>query len=55
LKSGAQIGRHSCWALRTVNGARYVWNAVSSAKTQTVLFAGQSNQHVTARWSELGK
>ena len=35
-------------------GARYVFEAISSARTQTVIFVGQAKQHVTATWAELG-
>jgi hypothetical protein len=34
-------------------GARYVFEALSSARTQTVLFVGQARQRVTATWAEL--
>jgi len=36
-------------------GARYIVNAVSSPKTQTVAISGQDNKIVTVPWSELGK
>ncbi|HEX4860056.1 MAG TPA: hypothetical protein VFV07_02385 [Rhizomicrobium sp.] len=36
-------------------GARYIVNAVSSPKTQTVTISGQNNKIVTVPWSELGK
>lgn len=36
------------------NGARYVWNAISSLPNQTVMFVGQSNQLFTVPWSALG-
>ena len=36
-------------------GARYIVNAVSSPKTQTVTISGQDNKAITVPWSELGK
>jgi len=36
-------------------GARYIVNAVSSPKTQTVTISGQSNKIITVPWSEFGK
>src|ERR1700749_1721585 len=36
-------------------GARYIVNAVSSPRTQTVTISGQSNRTITVPWSELGK
>ena len=36
-------------------GARYIVNATSSPKTQTVTIQGQSNKTITVPWSELGK
>ena len=36
-------------------GARYIVNAVSSPKTQSVTISGQDNKIVTVPWSELGK
>jgi hypothetical protein len=35
-------------------GARYVWNMVSSEKTQLISVFGQSNQYVEIKWSEVG-
>jgi len=35
------------------DGARYVWNIVSSYKTKTVQAFGQSNAYVTLNWSDL--
>ena len=37
----------------TKDGARYVWQAVSSLPDKTVMFSGQSNQTVTVTWAEL--
>ena len=37
----------------TKDGARYVWSATSSRADQSVTFAGQSNQSVSASWAEL--
>jgi len=36
-------------------GARYIVNAVSSPKTQTVTISGQDNKVIVVPWSELGK
>jgi len=36
-------------------GARYIVNAVSSPKTQTVTISGQDNKVIIVPWSELGK
>jgi len=43
--------------VRSVNhdGARYVWNMISSLHTKTVLVEGQSNANFTVNWSDLGK
>lgn len=38
----------------TMNGARYVWNMISSVHTKTVLIEGQSNQRFTVPWAQLG-
>jgi hypothetical protein len=38
----------------THDGARYVWNAISSLPNQTVMFEGQSNQRISVPWSALG-
>jgi len=35
-------------------GARYVFEALSSVRTETVLFVGQAKQYTTATWAELG-
>jgi len=35
------------------DGARYVWNMISSFKTKTVQAFGQSSQYVTLNWSDL--
>jgi hypothetical protein len=35
-------------------GARYVFDAESSDYTETVIFFGQAQNHVTATWAELG-
>jgi hypothetical protein len=35
-------------------GARYVFDALSSLHTKTVLFVGQNKQYVTATWAQLG-
>jgi hypothetical protein len=35
-------------------GARYVFDALSSLHTKTVMFVGQAKQYVTATWAELG-
>ncbi len=35
------------------DGARYVWNIISSFNTKTVQAFGQSNQYVTLNWSDL--
>lgn len=42
--------------VRTVthNGARYVWNALSSLPNQTVMFEGQANRRISVTWAELG-
>ena len=37
----------------TIDGARYVWQIVSDPAAQTVTATGQSNQSVTAPWSQL--
>jgi hypothetical protein len=37
-----------------VPGARYVFEALSSDRTQTVMFVGQAMQHVTVPWSTVG-
>ena len=37
----------------TKDGARYVWEAISSLPDQTVMFSGQSSQSITVNWSEL--
>jgi hypothetical protein len=34
-------------------GARYVFEALSSERTKTVMFVGQARQSVTATWAEL--
>ena len=34
-------------------GTRYIWEAISSAKTQSVQFFGQSDSWVSATWAEL--
>jgi len=39
----------------TKDGARYVWNVISSGPNQTVMFEGQAKQRVSATWAELGK
>lgn len=36
-------------------GARYIVNATSSPKTQTVTIQGQGNKTITVPWSELGR
>lgn len=36
-------------------GARYIVNAVSSPRTQTVTLVGQSNKTITVPWSEFGR
>jgi hypothetical protein len=43
--------------VRSVNhdGARYVWNMLSSLYTKTVLIEGQSNNNFTVPWSQLGQ
>jgi hypothetical protein len=35
-------------------GARYIWNMVSSEKTQQITLAGQANQTVEINWSDVG-
>ncbi|MGH7487665.1 MAG: hypothetical protein ACREMY_18980, partial [bacterium] len=35
------------------DGARYIWNMISSINTKTVQAFGQSNQYVTLNWSDL--
>ena len=35
-------------------GARYIFEALSSLRTSTVLFVGQNKQWVTASWADLG-
>jgi hypothetical protein len=35
-------------------GARYVFEALSSLHTQTVMFVGQARQYFTVPWSQLG-
>jgi hypothetical protein len=35
-------------------GARYIFEAASSGRTETVLFVGQDKRYVTATWAELG-
>ncbi|HTQ14020.1 MAG TPA: hypothetical protein VMH86_09105 [Rhizomicrobium sp.] len=35
------------------DGARYVWNMISSYNTRTVQAFGQANQYVTLNWSDL--
>ena len=35
-------------------GARYVWNMISSEKTQQITIAGQANQTVEVNWSDVG-
>jgi hypothetical protein len=38
----------------TKDGARYVWNVISSRANKTVMFEGQAKQRVNATWAELG-
>ncbi len=38
----------------TMNGARYVWQMTSDTAAKTVTATGQSNQSVTAPWSQFG-
>jgi hypothetical protein len=44
-------------AVRTVEkpGTRYVFDALTSARTDTVIFVGQAEQYVTVPWSAVGK
>jgi hypothetical protein len=35
-------------------GARYVFDALSSLHTKTVMFVGQAKQYVTTTWADLG-
>jgi len=35
----------------TKDGARYVWNVISSGPNQTVMFEGQAKQRVSATWA----
>jgi hypothetical protein len=37
----------------TQNGARYVWQILSSLDDKTVTFSGQANQNIVATWSDL--
>jgi hypothetical protein len=38
----------------TKDGARYVWNMISSVPNKNVLIEGQSNQNFTVNWADLG-
>ena len=37
----------------TKDGARYVWQIISSVDDKTVTFSGQANQNIVATWSDL--
>ena len=53
--SDRSCGRHAFNGAGDKPGTRYVFDALSSERTDTVIFVGQVERYVTVPWSALGK